>query len=424
MSKIKTLKDFNRLPINLHRSSIKEVLPEYFQKDYPNLILFLEYYYDFLDDNSNFGELIQDLYTCRDAEDSLLYQLDLMFNEFALNTGVKFFPSNPREVIRQFAKFYRVKGSKYSAEGFFRAFFLTDAQVHYPKNDLFYLNDSSSEIGVDALKVIQDGGIYQLLSHLVRVDIGIAEWGQLYKKFVHPAGFHLGCEVVIQSPGTMFDAPQPPVFLDIPQFVLEEIGSLSLNFLYDSTGGKTSPVGGAGTLTATADTLQLTDITHLTTMGNVTQGYTNFGRGYNGASASGPTGPIYNVRLHTGVLRDEHYLNKTITTLIGDNITTAYAWAAQSREIWDTSGDSATFIRYDQFGPTTLFGTNNIDSYGYYGTYPSFYVGTGDNPDYLKTPYPSIITTSLAYAELGASHFAADSDMTQEYPLYDSDIIV
>lgn len=388
MAKTKTLKDFNRLPINLHRSSIQEVLPEYFQTEYPNIILFLEYYYDFLDDNSNFGELIKDLYTVRDAEDNLLTQLDLMFNEFALGTGVKYFPSNPREVIRQFAKFYRVKGSKYSAEGFFRAFFLTDAEIHYPKNDLFFLNDSGSEIGVDAQKVIQDGGIYQLLSHLIRTDVAMPNWEQLYKKFVHPAGFHLGAEIVIQSPGKLFDNPAVATSFALPEFILAaEPASISENFLYDSIG--TRPV---------ADTLQLLDITALNTMN------------YNGVN--------YNIRMHVRPLKEDAYLNLTLAVL-NTQRSSIYDWGSQTRQIWNTTTDSATLIRVDD-APTHI----GADSYGYYGTYPSFYVGTGDNPDYLKKPYPSIITTSLAYAELGASHFEADSDMTQLYPLYDSDVVV
>jgi hypothetical protein len=388
MAKTKTLKDFNRLPINLHRSSIQEVLPEYFQTEYPNIILFLEYYYDFLDDNSNFGELIKDLYTVRDAEDNLLTQLDLMFNEFALGTGVKYFPSNPREVIRQFAKFYRVKGSKYSAEGFFRAFFLTDAEIHYPKNDLFFLNDSGSEIGVDAQKVIQDGGIYQLLSHLIRTDVAMPNWEQLYKKFVHPAGFHLGAEIVIQSPGKLFDNPAVATSFALPEFILAaEPASISENFLYDSIG--TRPV---------ADTLQLLDITALNTMN------------YNGVN--------YNIRMHVRPLKEDAYLNLTLAVL-NTQRSSIYDWGSQTRQIWNTTTDSATLIRVDD-APTHI----GADSYGYYGTYPSFYVGTGDNPDYLKKPYPSIITTSLAYAELGVAHFEADSDMTQLYPLYDSDVVV
>jgi len=381
-----TLRDFNRLPIEMHKSSVKEVLPQYFIDEYPSIILFLEYYYEFLDAKS-FGSLVKDVYTCRDVEDNSLEQLDLMLNEFALSTGVLKFPKVPREIIRNFAKFYRVKGSKYSAEGFFRAFFATDAVVHYPKNDLFYLNDSSSPIGVDAQKVLQDGKIYQLLSHLIRTDVGMPSWEELYKKFVHPAGFFLGAEIVIQEPAinSTISGVTAKIF-DIQPFAVHGQASISENFLYDSIG--TRPV---------ADTLQLVDITALNTMN------------YNGVN--------YNIRMHVRPLKEDAYLNLTLAVL-NTQRSSIYDWGSQTRQIWNTTTDSATLIRVDD-APTHI----GADSYGYYGTYPSFYVGTGDNPDYLKKPYPSIITTSLAYAEQGAAFFEADSDMTQLYPLYDSDIV-
>mgnify|MGYP003644352933 CR=1 FL=1 len=385
----RTLKDFNRLPLELHRSSVKEILPEYFITEYPNIILFLEYYYDFMDDRDEFGGLIKDIYTCRDIEDNSLQQLDLLLNEFALGVGIKKFPVKPREIIRNFAKFYRVKGSKYSSEGFFRAFFLTDAEIHYPKNDLFYLNDSSSEIGVEQQKVLQDGGIYQLLSHLIKTDRGMPEWEELYKKFVHPAGFHLAAEIVIQDPAlNALVSAQPVPFADTFPFSVIGSANISNNFLYDSLG--TRPV---------EDTLQLVDITALV---SETIHATN-----------------YNYRLHVRPLGEDIYLNRTLTQLVAA-YPTIYAWGAQTRQSWNITTDSATLIRADS-NPSLHLG-NGIDSYSYYGTYPSFYAGTGDNPSYMKTPYPSIITTSLAYAELGASHFAADSDMTQAYPLYDSDL--
>jgi len=384
-----TLRDFNRLPIEMHKSSVKEVLPQYFVDEYPSIILFLEYYYEFLDAKS-FGSLVKDVYTCRDVEDNSLEQLDLMLNEFALSTGVLKFPKVPREIIRNFAKFYRVKGSKYSAEGFFRAFFATDAVVHYPKNDLFYLNDSSSPIGVDAQKVLQDGKIYQLLSHLIRTDVGMPSWEELYKKFVHPAGFFLGAEIVIQEPAinSIISGVTAKIF-DIQPFAVHGEASISENYFYDSLGSR-----------LTAQTFQELDITSLTS------------ETFNGN--------VYNLRLHTQPLRNDIYLNRTITELEAAYPTT-YAWAAQTREIWNTTADSASFIRSDS-NPTLSLG-NGIDSYGYHGTYPSFYVGTGDNPSYMTKPYPSIITTSLAYAEQGAAFFEADSDMTQLYPLYDSDIV-
>ena len=117
-----TLTDYDRLEISFKRNLVREVLPEYFASEYPNIITFLEGYYDFLDSADNFGDMINDLYTIRDIEASSLLHLDNMFKEYALGMSQDFF-KKPREILRNFARFFRVKGSKYSAEGFFRGFF-------------------------------------------------------------------------------------------------------------------------------------------------------------------------------------------------------------------------------------------------------------------------------------------------------------
>ena len=191
-----TLSDINRLPISFKKSLVKEVLPEFFAEEYPNFILFLETYYDSLDSAENFGDLIDDLYTIRDIEAASLANIDNLFYEIGMGVSHTLF-QNPREVIRNFARFFRVKGSLYSAEGFFRAFFGIDVEIEYPKTNLFILNES--EIGIESLKVLQDGGLYQVLSHLIKAPISISTWGGLYKKFVHPAGFYLGAEVQISN---------------------------------------------------------------------------------------------------------------------------------------------------------------------------------------------------------------------------------
>ena len=192
----RTLTDYGRLDVTFHRNMVKEVLPEHFTTDYPNLITFLESYYEFLDSDDNFGALIQDLYTIRDVEASSLQHLDNMFREFAQEMSQSFFKS-PREVIRNFARFFRVKGSRYSAEGFFRGFFGEDVEVSYPKNDIFTLNDSNHLVG-DPYSILQDGAAFQILSILLKVPLSFNIWGELYKKFVHPAGFFLSNEVLIQ----------------------------------------------------------------------------------------------------------------------------------------------------------------------------------------------------------------------------------
>jgi len=216
----KTLTDYGRLDLNFHRSMVKEVLPEYFTDEYPNLITFLEGYYEFLDSGDNFGALIQDLYTIRDVEASSLTHLDNMFKEFAQGMSQDFF-KNPREIIRNFARFFRVKGSRYSAEGFFRAFYGENVEISFPKNDIFILNDSNHQVN-DEFSVIQDGAAFQILSIMLKVPLSMSIWEEQYKKFVHPAGFFLSNEVLIQ----------PKVSDTV----------VSLPAIFDSTKGATLPV--------------------------------------------------------------------------------------------------------------------------------------------------------------------------------------
>lgn len=191
-----TLRDYNRHSTNLNKTIVDEVLPEHFRTDYPNLITFLDAYYEFLDSAENFGGIIEELQTVRDIEDTKLRYLDLLFDEIGLGiAGGQF--KTPREVIRNFGNFFRVKGSEYSIHGFFRAFFDETVEIIHPKNSLFYVGQST--IGTEDAKKIQDGRLYQVFSTLIKGPIPLVEWEVLYRKFVHPSGFYLGAAVVLES---------------------------------------------------------------------------------------------------------------------------------------------------------------------------------------------------------------------------------
>lgn len=195
MTNSETLKDFNRLPINFKKSLVQEVLPEYFQTDYPNLISFLEGYYDYLDSDLQWGGIIHELNTIRDFEDTSLARLEFLFDEVGLGiSGGQF--TFPREAIRNFGNFFRVKGSEYSGYGFWRGFFQEEnVEIKYPKEDLFRVGVSTT--GVEDSWIIQDGKIYQIFSLLIRSPLPIKDWEQLWRKYVHPSGYHLAAEVVL-----------------------------------------------------------------------------------------------------------------------------------------------------------------------------------------------------------------------------------
>ena len=115
----RTLTDFQRHNDSFRRNQVLEVLPEYYQRDYPFLLTFLEEYYAHLDSDETFSA-INELFGIRDIERTQLKFLDQIFAEVGGGAGAGNF-TDPREALRNFANYFRVKGTLFSSEGFFRA---------------------------------------------------------------------------------------------------------------------------------------------------------------------------------------------------------------------------------------------------------------------------------------------------------------
>ena len=216
-----TLLDFNRRDRNFTESKVHDLLPEYFASEYPNLIKFLEYYYEFQDTDASHGfdDKLHNLYNIRDLRATDLELIDQIFKEIGQGQVKSSYFADPRYVAGLFANYYRIKGSLYSAEGFFRSFFQEQPQVTYPKNNMFIVGNS--KIGPESLKFIQNDGIYQVLSVFIKSSVPISEWRTLYKTFVHPAGFHLAGEVIIEGLGNLNVLNMPLAILDSGAGVFE-----------------------------------------------------------------------------------------------------------------------------------------------------------------------------------------------------------
>lgn len=221
--KDKTLLDNNRTLLNLHRAEIDNVLPSHFQEEYPNLIQLFEEYYKWLDSDTNPGGDIRRMYASRDATQ---VPSDLLVHlEDELLLGQSYFGGflNKREAIKFSNILYRSKGTKYSIEQFFRAFYGVDPQVLYPKDNVFmvgpaidYSLDSTnsggeqirldaSVIGPESQKYITDDKLYQVLSILIRTSVPRSQWEDVYKLFVHPAGIYLGSEILLEAINLAWD---------------------------------------------------------------------------------------------------------------------------------------------------------------------------------------------------------------------------
>ena len=159
-----------------------------------------------------------------------------------LETGENF--TSTRYALTRLAELARNKGTKFSFQEFFRLFFQQVADVEYGKQSIFNIGDSASQIGVESLKFIQDNELFQTFGLLVKTGIDTSKWSELYKKFVHPAGFYFKGQVVSDTVGSL-NITAPLSLVDSspgPTIVSEATAAFSLPFvqstvLIDSGGG-------------------------------------------------------------------------------------------------------------------------------------------------------------------------------------------
>ena len=191
------LKDQYRRDVDFRNRSVKEVLPEFYQDDYPDLVKFLEYYYDWMDSNtgSSFVHELKRLNAARDIGETEEASLEQLIEELTGDPIKANQFKDARFAVRRLADHFRNKGTRFSAEEFFRLFFEEDAEIKYGKEDVFKIGESTSGIGVESQKFIQNYGRYQLFSILIKSGLSTSKYESLYKKFVHPSGWYFEGEV-------------------------------------------------------------------------------------------------------------------------------------------------------------------------------------------------------------------------------------
>ena len=188
--------DKNRKAEKLTQARVKETLPEYYSEDNPNLITFLEKYYDFLDSDGqySFNSSIHEIISARDTQENSSELLNEVIKEIGDGLQSASFFHQPRLMAKLLGAFYRAKGTLVSAEGFFRGFFNQSLEVEYPKDQIFIVGESN--IGFEDRKFIQNNALYQIFSILLKTGLSTRDYETLYKKFVHPAGWYFQGEVV------------------------------------------------------------------------------------------------------------------------------------------------------------------------------------------------------------------------------------
>jgi len=228
-----TERDLGRRNLSLlSQREVTQVLPEYYQERYPKLITFLEKYYDWADSDESPSHLIQDLFLARDISQTPAELLDFLEDELLL--GQEYFGGfqNKRAAAKFSNTFYRSKGTKFSIEQFFNAFFGIDVDVQYTKSQRFIVGES--EIGFESQRFLTNAELYQVFAVLIKSELPLSDWNDVYKLFVHPAGMYLGAQLQVVSVADATPGTELAEALDISRTFQGEAPS-TLSAIADTT---------------------------------------------------------------------------------------------------------------------------------------------------------------------------------------------
>lgn len=185
----------NRRELSLYDRRVEQLLPDYFPLEYPKFVSFIKAYYEWLETEDSPAELIDHLFETKDISETDLTLLEFLEDELLL--GESYFQgfADKRGAAKISNRLYRSKGSKLSIQQFFKSFFNEDPTVEYTKEKIFTLNDSI--IGPESFKYITDDKLYQTYAILIKVGLPFSSWKEVYKLFVHPAGFYVEGQILV-----------------------------------------------------------------------------------------------------------------------------------------------------------------------------------------------------------------------------------
>lgn len=133
----------NETPYNIS-SFVDDLIPEHIVNNYPELILFLKAYSDYLQEVNGAGYYLNNIDWQRDIdliEDELLINLQ---NELGISIP-KFYKDQIEDsklFYKHLIEFYQSRGTAESVKAFFKIIYEDDVDIYYPKTDMLAPSDS------------------------------------------------------------------------------------------------------------------------------------------------------------------------------------------------------------------------------------------------------------------------------------------
>ena len=187
---------------------VTTIVPEHIQLEKPELMKFMEAYYDFLDQPDQPGAFLKSLPAHRNLDTVGTEFLEMLQRELAVpipETVV----ADKSKLYKNITDIYLSKGAEPSFKALFRLIFNDDIELFFPRVDILKPSDAkwdstnnrwkNDDGKLSVKKFIQDSRYYQSFSYVIKTGQTIDNWKDVVKKLLHPAGFAFFGEVTIFS---------------------------------------------------------------------------------------------------------------------------------------------------------------------------------------------------------------------------------
>ena len=187
------------------------IVPEHIQLEKPELMKFMEAYYDFLQLPDQPGAFLKSLPTHRNLDTVGSEFLEMLQRELAVPIP-ETVAADKSKLYKNITDIYLSKGAEPSFKALFRLIFNDDIELFFPRVDILKPSDAKWDSAnnrwknddgkLSVKKFIQDSRYYQSFSYVIKTGQTIDNWKDVVKKLLHPAGFAFFGEVTIFSQAT------------------------------------------------------------------------------------------------------------------------------------------------------------------------------------------------------------------------------
>jgi hypothetical protein len=177
----------------LNSALVERQLPSFVRDEYSTFVVFLKKYYEWLEQQNNLSNVIQNFSNSLDVDLSSDYYLEFIKQELA-----PYFPEelllDKSKFVKFLNQFYRAKGTPNSVKFLFRVLYGENIEIYYPKEDVLIASDGKWVLPL-ALRVdTDDNNIFNLTG--VRIKGVTSQATAIVENIVQSIDRQLGIEYI------------------------------------------------------------------------------------------------------------------------------------------------------------------------------------------------------------------------------------